>query len=180
MYVVQMATERAIAVKISGMTYSFALDYMLSCIDAAMKAFIFPVEPPPARKVTTNQSTPRGTPRDSIQSEPFPGSLASVPPAIEEIANVVAIDMEKLEVIMLESLEVPDAVACIFNCFAKVHVKVDLQEIVINGNVSNIHMGVANYLMYLENGKLEEYIMSPTDMEINGLIKGTLLRFSET
>ena len=149
----------------SGFTYSFALDYMLSVIDVSTKAFTIVEDVPVPRSITTRQSSSRTL---------FPVARAIPPPpvAVEEITNVIEIDLNKIEVIMLESLEMPDAMACVFNCFAKVNVRLEADVILINGTVTKISMGVANYLMYFDNAKLEEYIMSPTALTLNGTIKG--------
>lgn len=162
--IIQKPPERAIIVAMSGFTYSFALDYMLSILDVTAKAFTFPEESTADSRQPTVQLVRENSTKPIVVRSP---SKANSP----EIVNVVQIELNKIEVIMLESLEVPDAPACVFNCHASISVRLD-SGIDISGTVSRITMGVANYLKFLKVGKLEEYIMAPTDLTITGTIKG--------
>ena len=152
----------------SGFTYSFALDYMLSVIDLAAKAFTTPQDDPTLKKSIEKLS------RGSIVKIQADSSGPTSNGSPEDIVNVLEINLDKIEVIMLESLEVPDADACVFNCYAKIYVRLEPADkgILVNGTVSKITMGVSNYLTYLNCGKLKEYIMSPTDLTIDGTITG--------
>jgi len=166
--VAQKGNERAIIVTILGFTYIYALDYMLSFIEFSTKAFTFPEESLPVRKSSTRLIR-------RLSKKALSACEMILPTAPEGVVSEIQIELEKIEVIMLESLEVPDAIACVFNCFSKMQIRVDPTTITINGQVSKIVMGVANYWMYLDSGKFNERIMSPTNVDINGLVKGMRL-----
>lgn len=147
--------------QMSGFTYTFSLDYMYCLINFAYNAFL--TSPDDLRRPSTRSLLRRSKSRLMAPSQaPF------VQVNNEETARkVMTIQMDMFEIIMLESLYVPNAVACVLKSFAIVKLQFVPQMILFTGTF-DLNMGVANYMKYLKTGKLEDYIMAPTGMEFKG------------
>lgn len=165
-------SNTAIILKMSGFKYIVALDFTLTFIDVAMKAFTLPVDLASSlTKVSLTQLKPPGATAQLVNTA-VGAALGST-----EAVTTLTIDMNKMEILAVESLDVLNAVACVFNCLGQVSLRIDSQQTALTVNVWKINMGVANYLAYTQNDKLEEYILLPTDLELTGTINGNAHSF---
>ena len=159
----QKKEERFIVISMSRFSFVFALDYLLSTIDVSTKAFTFPDEAPAVKSA------------EKLMNEILVAELKTKSSSADDkqVTNVIEFNLDKMEVIMLESLDVPNADACVFHCFSQIKLRLQPGIIAINGEVSKITMGLTNYLNYVDSGEMEAFIMSPTDLAITGTIRGT-------
>lgn len=111
----QTSTLLSIVIALSSLRYSFALDYLIATVEMVTRAFAF-LEPQPLPSTADSASITPTTPATTTTPAPQPAKTATATTEKSIMSTSVQIDMDKVEVILLESLEVLDAVACICNC----------------------------------------------------------------
>lgn len=171
-YMAQKSVERVIIVSISGLSLILAVDYILSLVDIATKAFL--MEPNTSKEsVLSVESLKRSQFQSSISANKQP-IISTIASSVEIKRNRMMIEcsMDKLEVVMIESIENSDCDAMIFHCTQKINLKIEEDIMILGGIISKINMALTNYSSYIDSGRLDLYIMAPTDLTINGSIKG--------
>lgn len=161
-YIAQKSTERVIVISMSGFSFILALDYLLAIIDVSKNAFTFPEE-----NLSIKSS-------EKVLNE---SKNKTSNQAKQEVVNIIEFDLKQMEVFILESLEVPNAAALVFTCHSNINLRLEQDVIMITGQVSKVAMSLANYMQYIDSGQVEAYIMSPTELTLNGSIKGMHLYF---
>ena len=158
-YIAQKLAERVIIITMSGFNFVLALDYLLALIETSSKAFTFSednLEVKSNEKITTELK-----------------NIVSSKSVKQDFVNVIEFDLKQAEVFILESIEVPDAPACIFTCYSNIKLRLEQDVIMITGQISKISMFLANYSQFINLKQVEAYeILSPTELIINGSIKG--------
>ena len=148
-------------VNMSGVSVILALDYILAVIDVATKSFTF------GDDGVVNWSS-------SLVEQAKPNDK-SIKAHKNSMVNIFEFDFNKFEVIMLESMDLTDTEAAIFTCFSKINMRMEENVILLNGQFSNITMSLSNYQRYCQSRDVGAYIMSPTDLNLTGSIKGRFL-----
>lgn len=161
-YIAQKIAERVIVINMSRFSFILALDYMMAVIDTSTKAFVIQ-EDVVGRSLERISSSEKTVQRN--QKQPTKGS---------NVINIIEFDLSKMEVFILESLDLDRQVAeaCAFTCFSKINIRVEPTEVIIKGEVSKIMMALVDYLEYINKDDVKAYIMAPIDLTINGSIKG--------
>ncbi|KAJ6225422.1 hypothetical protein RDWZM_003967 [Blomia tropicalis] len=160
-YIAQKIAERIIVINMSRFSFILALDYMMAVIDTSTKAFVIQ-EDVVGRSLERISSSEKTVQRN--QKQPTKGS---------NVINIIEFDLSKMEVFILESLDLDRQVAeaCAFTCFSKINIRVEPTEVIIKGEVSKIMMALVDYLEYINKDDVKAYIMAPIDLTINGSIK---------
>lgn len=155
----QKVTERVIVVNFSGFTFILALEFVLTLVGFAEKAFAF-------EDLTKSNVTKLSNLENSAIS-------AQSPPTKDApfVVNHIEVDLNKMEIILLESLDKMDVDGLVFNCFCKISLRMEEDKMLLNGQVQKISMALINYSDYIGRGEVDAYIMSPVDLNFNGKIQ---------
>lgn len=160
-YMTQNLNEKVVIVRMSEFNLILAIDYLLSLLELITKSFVY-------KELETSKS---------VNQSLMPKNVTTIGPnavnKVQKSSNRIIADiiLHKMEVVMLESIDIINSDALLFDCSSQTHLRIEEDAIMINGCISNITMAVVNYLNYKNFNEPVAYIMAPTDLIINGSIK---------
>lgn len=166
-YMTQNLDEKVIIVRMSEFNLILAIDYLLSLLEILTKSFVFK-EFSDVTQLETSKSMNPSLLSMNVSSI-GPNAVTKVQKSSSRI--ITDISFHKMEVVMLESIDIINSEALVFDCSTQIHLRIEDDAIMINGSISNITMAFTNYLNYKNSKELEAYVMAPTELIINGSIK---------